>query len=148
MWFNGHSFEVNIGWNCSLTPAHLHSFIPLFFLPLEQTPTLSSIPLFPPGLQNSCSPPSLIFPHLKPWSFLPMFIHSVPTSFKFPDFLPESPCHVRTWKSLSCPSCLLHVPCLISLPYTDLLMSLLPTVLCFSPLLHLSPAPFIICSVC
>ena len=46
--------------------AHLHSFIPLFSPPLEQTPTLSSIQLFPPRLQNSCSPPSLIYPHPKP----------------------------------------------------------------------------------
>ena len=41
--------------------AHLHS--PLLFLPLEQTPTLSSIPFFPTGLQNSCSPPLIIVPH-------------------------------------------------------------------------------------
>ena len=73
--------------------AHFHSS---FFLSLEQTPTLSSIPLFPPSLQTSCSPPPLIFPHSKPRSFLPPLIHPKPTSFKFPAFLPESPCCVRT----------------------------------------------------
>ena len=71
--------------------AHLHSFIPLFFLPLEQTPSLYSIPFFPPGLQNSCSPPPLVIPHSHPRSFLPPLIHPKPTSFKFPAFLPESP---------------------------------------------------------
>uniref|UniRef100_A0A8C4PX44 RNA-directed DNA polymerase from mobile element jockey n=1 Tax=Eptatretus burgeri TaxID=7764 RepID=A0A8C4PX44_EPTBU len=56
--------------HCS--PSLFHSsFFPL----LEQTPTLCSIPLFPPGLQNSCSPPSLIIPHPKPRSFLPPLIH-------------------------------------------------------------------------
>ena len=74
----------------------------------KKTSTSSSISSFPPGLQNSCSPPSLSFPHPKPRSFLPPLIHPKPTSFKFPAFLPESPCRVRTWKSLCCPSCL---PC-------------------------------------
>ena len=64
-------------------------FIPLFFPPLEQTPTLSSIPLFHPSLQNSCSPPSLFFPHPKPRSFLLPLIHPKPTSFKFPAFLSD-----------------------------------------------------------
>ena len=64
--------------HCS--PSLFHSS---FFPPLEQTPTLSSIPLFPPGLQNSCSPPHLIIPHPKRRSFLPPLIHPKPTSFKF-----------------------------------------------------------------
>ena len=70
----------------------LHSFIPLFPPPLEQTPTLSSIPLLRPGLQNSCSPPPLIIPHPNTRSFLPPLIHPKLISFKFPVFLPESPC--------------------------------------------------------
>ena len=43
--------------HCS--PSLFHSS---FSPPLEHTPTLSSIPLFPPGLKNSCSPPPLIIP--------------------------------------------------------------------------------------
>ena len=72
--------------HCS--PSFFHSS---FFLLLEQTPTLSSIPLFPSGLQNSCSPPSLIFPNPKPWPFLSPLIHPKPISFKFPTFFAESP---------------------------------------------------------
>ena len=60
--------------------AHLH-FHSSFFLHMEQTPTLSSIPLFRPDPQNSCSSPSLIFPHPKPWSFIPPLIHPKPTTF-------------------------------------------------------------------
>ena len=78
--------------------AHLHSFIPLFspaFGTNSETPTHCSIPFFPPGLQNSCSPPPLIFPHPKPRSFLPLLIHPKPTSFKFSAFLLESPCNVH-----------------------------------------------------
>ena len=71
--------------HCS--PSLFHSS---FSPPLEQIPTLSSIPPFHPGFQNSCSPPSLICPHPKP-----MLIHPKPTSFIFPAFLPESPCSVH-----------------------------------------------------
>ena len=46
--------------HCS--PSLFHSS---FFQPLEQTSTHPN-PTPPPGLQNSCSPPSLIFPHPKP----------------------------------------------------------------------------------
>uniref|UniRef100_A0A8C4Q7D4 Uncharacterized protein n=1 Tax=Eptatretus burgeri TaxID=7764 RepID=A0A8C4Q7D4_EPTBU len=74
--------------------AHLHSFIPLFSPPSEQTSTLSSIPLFPQGLQSSCSL-SLIFPHTKQRPFLPPLIHPKPSFFKFPASLPESPCIVH-----------------------------------------------------
>ena len=63
--------------------AQLHSFISLFFPPLEQIPSLSSIPLFPSGLQNSCPPPPLIFPHPKPRSFLPPFCEVLITVPKF-----------------------------------------------------------------
>ena len=65
--------------------------------------------LFPPGLQNSCSPPSLIFPHPKPRSFLPPLIHSKPTSFKFLAFFPESPCRVHLVYPLH-PTPSLHLP--------------------------------------
>ena len=41
-----------------------------------------------------------------------------------------------------------RVPCPIPLPYTDLLMSLFPTVLCFFLPSLLSPAPLVIRSVC
>ena len=124
---------TNIKNHCS--PSFFHfSYLP----PLEQTPTLSSIPLFPPGLQNSCSSPSLIFPHRKPRSFLPPLIHPKPTSFKLPAFLPESPCGVH----------LVYPVYPITLPSTDLLMSLFHTVLCFFLLPLLSPAPFVIRSVC
>ena len=74
--------------------AHLHSFIPLFSRLWNKLPDCS-IPFFPPGLQSSCSPPPLIIPHPNPRSFLPPLIHPKPTSFKFPAFLPESPCNVH-----------------------------------------------------
>ena len=68
----------------------------LFFSHLwNKTPTLSSIPFFPPGLQNSSSPPPLIFTHPKPRSFLSSLIHPKPISFKFPAFLPESTCNAH-----------------------------------------------------
>ena len=76
--------------HCS--PSLFHSS---FSPPLEQTPTLFSVPIPLPGLQNSCSPPSLIFPHPKQRSFLPLLIQPKPTSFKFPAFLPENPCGVH-----------------------------------------------------
>ena len=48
-----------------------------------------------PVLQNTCSPPSLIFSHPKRWCFIPLLIHPKPTSFTFPAFLTESPCNVH-----------------------------------------------------
>ena len=74
--------------HCS--PSLFHSS---FFPPLEQTPSLCSIPFFPPGIQNSCSPPPLIVPQPNSRSFLSLLIHPKPTSFKFPAFLPESLCN-------------------------------------------------------
>ena len=54
-----------------------------------------SNPLFPPGIQNSCSLPSLVHPSPKQQSFLPPLIHPKPIFFKFPANLPESPCSVH-----------------------------------------------------
>ena len=89
------------------SPSLFHSS---FSPPLKLTPSLCSIPFFPPGLQNSCLPPPLIFPHPKPRYFLPPLIHLTPTSFKFPAFLPES--------SLSCKDLNVPIVSILFLPCT------------------------------
>ena len=77
--------------HCS--PSFFHSS---FFSPTFGTNSHTLFnPIFPPGLQNSCSPPSLIFPHPKPQYFFPPLIHPKPSSFKFPAFLPVRPCSVH-----------------------------------------------------
>ena len=115
--------------------AHLHSFSPLFPHLWNKLPH-SSIPLFPRALQNSCSPPPLIFPNPKPRSFLPPLLHPKPTPFIFTAFLPESPCSVH-----------LLYRVYIALPSTDLLMCLFPTVLCFPlpPSCLLFPLLYVLC---
>ena len=115
--------------HCSPSLSH-SSFSP----PLEYTPSLCSILFFPPGLKNICSPPPLIVPHPNPQSFLPPLIHPKPTSFKFPAFLPESPCNVHVHLGYY------MFPAPIPLPATDL-MSLFPTVWSFPlpPLLSHAP---------
>ena len=79
----------------SRIPAHLHTFILLFSCLWNKLPhslqSHSSLQAF----KSSCSPPPLITPHPNPRSFLPPLIHPKPTSFKFPAFLPESPCNVH-----------------------------------------------------
>ena len=92
--------------------AHLHSFRPLFFFtPVDSASTFSSISFFPPGLQDSCSPPSQIIPHPKPGcfftpvkppsmsspqpNFASVYILSTPCVHPYPSSLP---------KSLVCPS--------------------------------------------
>ena len=117
------------------SPSLFHSS---FFHTFGTTPSLSSIPFFPPGLQHSCSPPPLIIPLPNPRSFLPPLIHPKPTSFKFPAFLPESPCNVH----LVYP----HVRHPIPLPSTDLLMSLFLTLLSFQCRSCLMPP--LLCVVC
>ena len=70
----------------------------------------------------------------------PPLIHPKPTSFKFPVFLPESPCDVQ----LVYPEYPTHP---ILLPYTDLLMSLFPHCLFFSsPTRLVSSSPC--CTLC
>ena len=106
------------------------SFIPLFFPPLEQIPALSfqshpSLQVFKTAVHHHL----LSSPIQNLDFFYPPLIHPKPTSFKFPAFLPESPCSVHLvypvysapslpqvssslcstlfCPSLSCPSCLL-----------------------------------------
>ena len=135
------SFTLHLPFQIHHAPPRFYfnlSFDSSFFLPLEETPTHSSIPCFPPGLQNSCSPPSLISPQPKPWSFLPPVIHPKPTSFKFPAFHPESPYNVHlVYPVFPAPS--------LSLPQISCLF---PTVLCFPLPSLLSPAPLLFHSVC
>ena len=123
---NGNHFR----WPTYVATHRLHS---LYLCTKYETWKLKTLGVRVP-LQNSCSPPSLIFPHPQPRSFLPPLIHPKPTSFKSPAFLPESPCSVHLIHP--------HVTHPIPLPSTDILIFLLPTVLCF-------PLPLIVsCSLC
>jgi len=108
--------------NAKPISTHLHSFVPLFFPPVESTSTFFSIIFFPPGLQDSFSPPSQIIPNAKPRSFLPLsnFHFFLPESFLLhpscsplasspaPPFLPTP--IVCPIPHLSCPSTPLLVP--------------------------------------
>ena len=64
--------------------AHLHLFVPLFFLPVERSS--ASLSFFLPALQDGCSPPSQIITHPQPWSFYPQLTLPKPISFEGSSF--------------------------------------------------------------